>query len=318
MKSDNPMESKVFIARNEKELYSSQGSKYSPVSLSEIIKVIKKEKGKFAIVGLPCHLKGLQAIMKQDKEIDRKIIFTIGLFCSRTTSREYLYEFIKKLKVDQNKIEKVLYRAGKWPGFFLIKLKNNKVVKIPYWKYWIIPSNYFFIQNSCLYCANATNESADISCGDAWLPDIKKYDKLGTSVIVSRNSISEKILKGALLNNFIKINQLDPLKVIESQWTLLYFKKIGCCKIKFQKYGPLRGGIKILQEDGLFGLNAALFPLISKKISSFECLINNIILLPPIFYRLYGIMPSIIGMLWYKKWKKKYDKNIHNRDKSRI
>ncbi|HUS51809.1 MAG TPA: coenzyme F420 hydrogenase/dehydrogenase beta subunit N-terminal domain-containing protein, partial [Candidatus Paceibacterota bacterium] len=45
MNPHNPLKPEVFIARSGEEICSAQGSKYLPISLNEIVKVIEKGKG---------------------------------------------------------------------------------------------------------------------------------------------------------------------------------------------------------------------------------------------------------------------------------
>lgn len=55
------------------------------------------------------------------------------------------------------------------------------------------------------------NELADISLGDAWLPELD--DKDGTSVIVSRGKFGEKLLQGALNNDKLVLQIIDSRKI---------------------------------------------------------------------------------------------------------
>jgi len=82
MNQDNFLEAEPFIARTREEIISAIGSKYVPVSLNRILKTIKNEKGEFAIVGLPCHIKGIRRLEKYDKDYRNKIKYHFGLFCS--------------------------------------------------------------------------------------------------------------------------------------------------------------------------------------------------------------------------------------------
>jgi len=60
MNDKNPLEPKVFIARSKEEIISASKSKYCPVPANITLKEILKEDGKFAVVGLPCHIHGIR------------------------------------------------------------------------------------------------------------------------------------------------------------------------------------------------------------------------------------------------------------------
>ncbi|MDR1758984.1 MAG: 4Fe-4S binding protein, partial [Fibrobacter sp.] len=61
-----------FIATTKEEILSAKSSKYAPVTLNHAIQEIKKRKGKFVIVGLPCHIHGFRKYEKLDKKFKEK------------------------------------------------------------------------------------------------------------------------------------------------------------------------------------------------------------------------------------------------------
>ena len=56
----DPLRAEPFIARTEGEILSAIGSKYLPVPVNSMLKTIRAESGRFAFVGLPCHIHGLR------------------------------------------------------------------------------------------------------------------------------------------------------------------------------------------------------------------------------------------------------------------
>ena len=67
-------------------------------------------------------------------------------------------------------------------------------------------------------------ELADVSCGDAWLPELK-HDKIGISIIVARTSNGETVLKQATRAGFLKLKPIRISDVVRSQWGNVLFKK---------------------------------------------------------------------------------------------
>ncbi|GAG24705.1 unnamed protein product, partial [marine sediment metagenome] len=70
-----------------------------------------------------------------------------------------------------------------------------------------------------------TAEFADISLGDAWLPEVAEADKIGSSVLLARTEIGESFLKKARSEGKIEIHRIDKSKIIQSQLQPLFFKK---------------------------------------------------------------------------------------------
>lgn len=65
---------------------------------------------------------------------------------------------------------------------------------------------------------------ADISLGDAWLPELR-HDRIGESIIVTRTKIAEDILSLASSTKAISVMAVDPAKVRQTQGLNLKFKK---------------------------------------------------------------------------------------------
>jgi len=223
MSRKKPLEPEAFIAKTKKEIISASGSKYCPVAANVIIKKIRNERGKFAVVGLPCHIHGVRKAELFDTELKEKIVLHLGLFCGHTPNflgNEFLF---KRLNILKNDIAKITYRGRGWPGSMTIELRDGSRMSIPFLDYYITLGSPFFVPMRCMLCSDQSNELADISFGDAWLPDLKNK-QIGESIAVSRTEIGEEILQKAK-SKVIKIAKIDCNKVILSQRRKLYSKK---------------------------------------------------------------------------------------------
>jgi len=74
-------------------------------------------------------------------------------------------------------------------------------------------------------CYDQFNEFADISLGDAWLPELKE-DKTGTSILIARTEIGERVLQEASSAGAIKILEIPESKVVQSQKGLIRNREI--------------------------------------------------------------------------------------------
>lgn len=223
-----PLLPRVFIARTKKDVLSSSGSKYCPVPLNTIIRDLMLEEGKFAVVGLPCHIRGLRKAEENNKKLKGKIVLHIGIFCSHTLTFDGTDLLLAKLGIKKRFVEKLEYRGRGWPGNLYVTLCDSSTVKKPYFDYWFpLFAPHFFTPSGCMFCSDHTSESSDISCGDAWIPNILVRDREGASMIISRTELGEKILESAIEKGLLKLAEIDPKKVIQSQWGGLEFKKIS-------------------------------------------------------------------------------------------
>ncbi|HOI39826.1 MAG TPA: Coenzyme F420 hydrogenase/dehydrogenase, beta subunit C-terminal domain [Methanobacterium sp.] len=227
MKKDNPLEPETFIARTKKDIIESSKSKYCPVPLNIVLREIinSKEDEKFAIVGLPCHINGIINAEKINKKLKDKIIIKFGIFCNHTPNFLATELYLEKKGIKKEKINKLEYRGDGWPGYMNIHLKDKSKINVPLPEYWHFIGSKIFYSKFCFMCQDATSESADISFGDAWLPEFMD-DHIGTSIMISRTETGEKLLKMNKLENKIKLNKVNNNEVIKSQLEMLYVHKI--------------------------------------------------------------------------------------------
>lgn len=229
MKYDNPLEPKPFIARTKAEIKEASKSKYCPVPANTMLKEIleSKDNEKFIVVGLPCHIQGIRKAERINKNLRKKIVLHFALFCNHTPTflaTEYL---LKKMRLKKEAIKKIDYRGKGWPGGMSIVLKNNRELFIPYFSldYWGSVFNSFFFPIRCTLCNDKISDLADISFGDAWLPELVD-DKIGTSLIISRSKIGEEILQNAIAEKKIKLTKVDVDNVLKSQGLYLVKKRL--------------------------------------------------------------------------------------------
>ncbi|MFZ3134757.1 Coenzyme F420 hydrogenase/dehydrogenase, beta subunit C-terminal domain [Methanothrix sp.] len=224
MNEKKPLEPTSFIAKTATEIIEASKSKYCPVPLNTCLKKILKEEGKYAVVGLPCHLHGIRNLEERNIVLRERIILHIGLFCHHCVSFQFTKFLMDKLNINKEEIKEINYRGKGWPGMMTIKKLDGHEIIIPMSHYWSIPATYLFTPRRCLFCSDATAEFADISLGDAWLKDFKS-DKLGTSIIITRKDFSDQLIENMKALNEIEIHQIGENKIIESQYPIIYFKK---------------------------------------------------------------------------------------------
>ena len=73
-------------------------------------------------------------------------------------------------------------------------------------------------------CPDQAAELADISFGDAWLPEFK-HEKTGISIIVSRTMAGENLIKQARAANVVSLIRSDIKKIEQSQRVNMKIKK---------------------------------------------------------------------------------------------
>ncbi|MCX6111678.1 MAG: Coenzyme F420 hydrogenase/dehydrogenase, beta subunit C-terminal domain [Proteobacteria bacterium] len=217
MKKDNPLEPEPFIARTREEIISASKSKYCPVPANIALKEILLREGKYAVVGLPCHLHGLRKAQMINSKLKQRVVLELGIFCGGGISFLGTEFWLKKIGISKEEVEKIDYRGEGWPGSMTIQLKNNKKKESHLYYYYYNRGFNCFVPWRCTLCWDRTAELADISFGDAWLSEIIKNDKIGSSIIVSRTMQGENIIEQMISRNAVKFDSINHNKVLESQ-----------------------------------------------------------------------------------------------------
>lgn len=228
MKGDRPLEPEPFVARSRGEVLSASRTKYCPVAVGVVMERLRRERGKFAVVGLPCHIHGVRKAESVVPGLKEKIVLHIGLFCGHTVSFEGTDFVLDKLKVRKKDVARLSYRGNGWPDSLVVELKNSREVRLRFnkgWRvYWNVFSPFLFTPFRCLMCPDQFNELADVSVGDAWLPELKGR-KAGESMVIVRTALGRQVVEDARRDGFLSLIPVSLDKAKESQAFSLDFKK---------------------------------------------------------------------------------------------
>ena len=226
MQKTTPLMPEVVIARTREDILSSQGSKYCPVPVDIGLRQIMRDGGKYAVVGLPCHIEGIRKAEMKDPEMRTKIVLHLGIFCSHSVSFSGTETLLNEEGIDTNQVESLRYRGSGWPGGMTVNLNNGQSKFIPLSLYWGKYLNRsLYIPNRCFFCSDGLAELSDISFGDAWILRECRSDTLGSSVAISRTEVGERFLHEALTAGRIQIHKIDSMQIVTSQRRVLHFKK---------------------------------------------------------------------------------------------
>ena len=210
------------IHNNSEDVLKGSKSSYYPTTLEAILKYVNENDGSYAITGTPCFIKTLRLLSLKNPLINKRIRFTFGIVCGGMKSANHSKMVGWQLGVHPDNLTAIDFRRK-----FKDRPANHKIYQV-----WtdrdkeerfedsskIIGTDYgagFFKPNPCDYCDDVVAETADISFGDAWLPQYTK-DPKGTSLVIVRNKILNKILTN-YRGKDIALDDLSKDDVIKSQ-----------------------------------------------------------------------------------------------------
>ena len=199
------------------------GSKYVPNLLTFALKNLKKNES-YALVGLPCQIYSIEKLIEK-KKIEGNISITIGLFCGGFFNYNGIKYLMKKYNIKQKPIKSINFRGNGWPGKMKL-VTNSSFLEVPLLEYWPVIQPWFSPRR-CEVCLSGFNKNSDISCGDAWLPEVMKKDKIGTSIIITRTNKGNLLIDKLTSENYIKTKEVNPKLIIRSQSSMVNFKHLS-------------------------------------------------------------------------------------------
>ena len=216
-----------FIARTPEEILKGKSSKYAPVTLNHAIQDIKASKGKYVIVGLPCHIEGFRKYEYLDKNIQNKIIGYFAIYCSGSRTFGFTEYIMKERNIDLKGLSYLSYRDNGCLGGLVAKGKDTKN-GVPFNYYedyqkYCHPLRSIFIPKRCILCVDHYGELSDISFGDIHIaPYI--HDKIGVNSLIVRKKKWIDLLIEAKNESCITLNEISAQTLNESQ-RMAYVKK---------------------------------------------------------------------------------------------
>ncbi|HZF63156.1 MAG TPA: Coenzyme F420 hydrogenase/dehydrogenase, beta subunit C-terminal domain [Chitinophagaceae bacterium] len=224
--SENPREEGRFfsyrISTTEADVRCGAKSRYYPIELSGVLQTIMNTPGRYAVVGIPCFIKAVHLLRKNDPVLEERIVFTLGLFCGHMKSARFVESFAWQMKVPAQDVQKVEFRhkdpnrPANWYNAMLT-LNNGRVINKDWWH--LADGDWgagFFMNSACNFCDDVVAETADVAFGDAWVEPYSSDGK-GTNVVVARSAIINQLIKDAIASGRLELSTVDDEFVEQTQ-----------------------------------------------------------------------------------------------------
>lgn len=210
-------------------------SRYYPVEMSHVLTLLAKDTRRFAVVGLPCFIKAVRQLERENRIPPGRVQFSIGLVCGHLKSRHFASYLAWQKDIAPDLLT----------GFdFRRKLPDRPASSYGFAAIWRDPAaaapaeavhpmadvqgrdwGEGILKNpACEFCDDVMAECADIVMGDAWLPD-HVADWRGTNVVTVRDARLDRILSEA--GNRLAMEPLSADLVAQSQSSGLRHRREG-------------------------------------------------------------------------------------------
>lgn len=216
---------KYDISRTVDEIIEGAKTKYYPVEFSQVINKIKEVPGRYAIIGVPSFIMAIRLLSQQDPIIKERIRFTIGLICGHQKSSKYAEFLAWQVGIKPGNLKFIDFRVklkGELAHNYGVKMRgivNGKEITINKKMSELIGGDWgqgFFKINASDYTDDVMNETADVTLGDAWLPEYIS-DYKGNNVILVRNPIIANIIKDGIKKKKLNLDKISVETIVRSQ-----------------------------------------------------------------------------------------------------
>ena len=202
-------------------------SRYYPVHYENALDKVLGNGKKYAFVGVPCYVKSIRLLARNNKSVNESIKYCIAIFCGHLKTKGFAEMIAMQQGVPANAIASVDFRvknlkqpANRYSSQVFFKDSCGEIKSLPpvptqdlYGLDWGLG---YFKPKACDWCDDIAGETADLACGDAWLPEVVE-DPLGTNVVITRNKLIDDILRKGRSEKLLSLTDVSVEKIYESQ-----------------------------------------------------------------------------------------------------
>ena len=214
------------ISETIEEIQANAKSRYYPVHFDGVIKKVMNSDKKYAFVGVPCFIKAVRLLALSDITIQKNIVFFVSLFCGHFKTKAFSEMIAWQQGVPPEKMVSINFRvknnkeSHNYSAQVGYEDRISQISSLPpvqiqklYGMDWGLG---LFKPKACDWCDDIAGETADITLGDAWLPEYDQ-DSGGRNIVVVRNKKIAKIIDDGRKNKKVLLVDEPVKKVYESQ-----------------------------------------------------------------------------------------------------
>ena len=213
------------ISTSEEEVRRGAKSRYYPVEMSGLIRMMTETPGRYAVVALPCFAKALRLACRESEVLRERVALVVGLFCGHMKSTGFAESMAWQSGIRPDEIEGIDFRHKRPEGpasRYGVRIsgrsgQNPVVVENAAGEYFASQwGEGMFKSRACEFCDDVVGETSDVSIGDAWLP---RYDgdPKGTNLVVVRSRAVARMLERASVEGRVHLEQISVDEVVASQ-----------------------------------------------------------------------------------------------------
>ncbi|MBG47380.1 MAG: hypothetical protein CML05_03720 [Pseudozobellia sp.] len=212
---------KYGLSTSLEEIQNGARTKYHVIELSEVLNLIKEKPGKYLLIGVPCMIKAIRRIQLSDDFVKESIKYTLALVCGHLKSVNWTLSLAWGKGIAPEKATKFKYRTkGEGiPARAYVFTAYSDAKEIVEDSGNVIGGKFnqgALMLEACDFCDDVVGETADVTVGDAWLPQFE-IDAQGTNMLIIRNTEINDLLKKCIAEDKVNLIDLSEKDAIYAQ-----------------------------------------------------------------------------------------------------
>lgn len=221
------------VSRNVHDLLEKRKSNYYSTTLAGAINEVLGDGKRYAIVGIPCFIKAMRLVVREQPELEPQFPYFVGLLCGHLKTQYFAESLGWQAGISPKELASIDFRV-KDPNsssneYLYAAASRNQITPQVRPMRGTLDGNWgyaAFQPEACNFCDDVFAETADVVLGDAWLPEYTN-DWRGTNVVVSRNKMISQIFDDATQSHEIQATPLAPSRAAESQAGNFRHRRLG-------------------------------------------------------------------------------------------
>lgn len=198
-------------------------SQYYATTMADALAQVMQTPGRYAIVGVPCFIRAARALARENETFGTRVQYFVALVCGHFKTHAFADSLAWQAGVHPNDVQAVDFRVKDGArtandyDFAVKSRKTAETTQVPMRE--LLGGNWghsAFQPEACNFCDDVVGETADVSFGDAWLPEYTPYS-FGTNVVVSRNRTIDALFRDAAESGELHLFEESADRVADSQ-----------------------------------------------------------------------------------------------------
>jgi coenzyme F420 hydrogenase subunit beta len=216
----NPIRNRTQLSRTRAQLLAATGSRYSPASACDGLRLIEDAPFSCVFIGQPSEVTALRKAEAMRPGLHERIELALSFLCAGSPSTRGTQELLRSLGVPEEEVSELRYRGRGWPGSFAVRRRGQSSLTalMSYDASWGLAQR--FRPFSVHLTPDGSGEDADISCGDPWY-NKPEGGEPGRSLIIVRTERGREFLRCAHGDGYLYLRHVDVSAVLGSQSSLV-------------------------------------------------------------------------------------------------